>query len=313
MMLWQHGPPSLVAREVREAFIKADLVHFQWPGHLIAWLPVARRFKKPILVSLRGRQINVVPHVPGQYCYVRQLREALPLCDAYHCVSEHIRNAAEQYGLVPSRARVIRPAVDTTFFTPGNSLDSYGAIRIVMVGSLIWLKGYEYALMALCKVVQSGLDVGLTIVGEGPDEDRILRTAEDLGIHSHVALRTRLSPAEIRQLLQDHHIFLHASLSEGLANVVLEAMACGLPVVSTDVGGMPEAIDDSVEGYLVPSRAADAMADRLMKLAMRPDIRMAMGQKARARAVRDFDLKDQGRKFVELYQEVLSQHENRVS
>jgi len=83
-------------------------------------------------------------------------------------------------------------------------------------------------------------------------------------------------------------------------------MACGLPVVSTSVGGMPEALDDFQEAFLVHARDVCAMAERIVQLGTNPTLRTEMGRKARARAVRDFDLRDQGDKFVELYQEVLS-------
>jgi colanic acid/amylovoran biosynthesis glycosyltransferase len=297
---------ALVTRKVRQLFISADIIHFQWPGHLLNWFSVARRFQKPIVLSLRGRQINIVPHMPGQEDYVRRLREMLPLCAAYHCVSEDIRRTAEDYGLVRSRARVITPAVDTDFFVPGDLPVADSRVKAVMVGGLIWRKGFEYALMALSRVVESGLDVTLSIVGDGPEADRIEYTADDLGIRSRVFLLGRQAPDDVRGILQNHHLFLHASLSEGIANVVLEGMACGLPVVSTAAGGMPEAMDDGEEGFLVPLRDVKAMADRLAQLATNPLLRAEMGRKARARAVRDFDLKDQGRKFVELYQEVLS-------
>ena len=83
-------------------------------------------------------------------------------------------------------------------------------------------------------------------------------------------------------------------------------MACGLPVVATDAGGMREAIDNGSNGFLVPLRDTEVMAEHLFNLAANPPLRAEIGRKARLRAMRDFDLKDQGRKFVELYQEVLS-------
>jgi colanic acid/amylovoran biosynthesis glycosyltransferase len=182
-----------------------------------------------------------------------------------------------------------------------------------MVGALMWRKGYEYALMAFCRLLDRVTESRLVIVGEGEERDRIEHTAQDLGVADRVVLAGKLDPTGVREVLWRSHLFLHASLSEGIANVALEAMACGLPVVATDAGGMREAIDDGVNGFLVPLRDTEAMADRLVRLANNPELRAEMGRKARDRAVRDFDLKDQGRKFVELYQEVLSQHANRIS
>lgn len=298
---------------MRNAISQADLLHYQWPGHLIAYGCLARRFKKPMVLSLRGRQINIVPFMPGQNGYVRQLRKWLPACHGYHGVSDAILNDGEPFGLVRQRAKVIRPAIDPGFFTPASSPPASAPVQIAMVGALIWRKGYECALMAFGRLLEKAPEARLVIVGDGEEKDRIEHTARDLGIFDRIVLAGKLDPAGVRKVLWRSHLFLHASLSEGLANVTLEAMACGLPVVATDAGGMREAIDDGVNGFLVPLRDTEAMADRLAGLSANPALRAEMGRNARARALRDFDLKDQGWKFIELYQEVLSQHANRLS
>jgi colanic acid/amylovoran biosynthesis glycosyltransferase len=313
LKLCQAGFTIHLTQSMRIAIAAADLLHYQWPGHLIAYGCLARRYKKPVVLSLRGRQINIVPYMPGESRYVRQLKTWLPRCHGYHGVSEAILDEAEPFGLVRSRAKVVRPAIDPEFFTPATSAPAPAPIQIAMVGALMWRKGYEYALMAFCRLLDRVTESRLVIVGEGEERDRIEHTAQDLGVADRVVLAGKLDPTGVREVLWRSHLFLHASLSEGIANVALEAMACGLPVVATDAGGMREAIDDGVNGFLVPLRDTEAMADRLVRLANNPELRAEMGRKARDRAVRDFDLKDQGRKFVELYQEVLSQHANRIS
>ena len=300
-------------RPMRQAVSSADVLHFQWPGHLVAYGHLARCFHKPTVLSLRGRQINIVPYMPGQSGYVRQLRKWLPRCHGYHGVSEAILKEAEPFGLVRERAKVVRPAIDPDYFMPAGEPPPSAPIQIAMVGALIWRKGYEYALMAFRRLLDRLPNAQLAIVGEGEEKDRLTYTARDIGIADKVLLKGRLDPEGVRQVLWQSHIFLHASLSEGIANVALEAMACGLPVVSTDSGGMREVINDSDDGYLVTLRDTQAMADRLVMLAANPVLRAQMGQKARARAERDFDLRDQGRRFVQLYQDVLSRHENRFS
>lgn len=297
----------------RASIAEADLFHYQWPGHLIAYGCFATRFKKPMVISLRGRQINIVPFMPGQNAYVRKLQEWLPRCHSYHCVSEAILKEAEPFGLVPSRAKVIRPAIDPTYFTPVNTRSDAPPVQIAMVGALIWRKGYEYALMAFQRMLNHFPDANLVVVGDGEDQQRIFHAAKDLGVADKLNLRGRLDVEGVRRVLGESHIFLHASLSEGIANVTLEAMSCGLPVVSTNCGGMREAIDDGVNGFLVPLRDTAAMAERIEALARTPELRQRMGQAARDRIVRDFDLKDQGRRFVELYREVLNRHANRTS
>jgi glycosyltransferase involved in cell wall biosynthesis len=99
-------------------------------------------------------------------------------------------------------------------------------------------------------------------------------------------------------------VLLHSSLSEGLPNVVLEAMACALPVVATDVGGTREAVCDGVEGFLVPPRDARAAAAALRALWGDPELRGRMGRAGRARVEADFTIDRATDDWVELYERV---------
>ena len=105
------------------------------------------------------------------------------------------------------------------------------------------------------------------IIGDGPDRQRVLYTIHDLGLQECVRLLGKLAPDEVLHRLQQADAFLLSSLSEGISNAALEAMACGVPVVTTDCGGMREAVTDGEEGFVVPVRDAESMANALMKLA----------------------------------------------
>jgi len=219
-----------------------------------------------------------------------------------HCVSDAIKQEAIKLGLDPAKAWVIRPAVDPNFFFPAPAerrADS--TLHIVTTGALIWRKGYEYALLAIRRLVEQGVPVHFEIIGDGPERQRVLYTLDDLHLHEHVHLLGRLSPEAVRARLQRADVFLLASLSEGIANAALEAMACGLPVVTTDCGGMREAVTDGVEGFVVPVRDPAAMAEALQKLASDADLRAAMGARARERILREFTLEQQIGQFLALY------------
>jgi glycosyltransferase involved in cell wall biosynthesis len=210
------------------------------------------------------------------------------------------------YGLDPGKARVIHPAVDPDFFRPGDRAQSAdGTVNIITTGSLAWVKGYEYALLAVRNLLDQGISAHLSIIGDGQDYSRLLYTIADLNLEGKVHLHGRLTPLEIRHRLQEADAFLLSSLSEGVSNAVLEAMACGLPVVTTDCGGMTEAVTDGVQGLVVPVRDPEAMAAALARLSADTELARRLGQAARQRILQDFTLKRQVQKFIELFRDVV--------
>jgi len=106
-------------------------------------------------------------------------------------------------------------------------------------------------------------------------------------------------------------VFLLSSLSEGISNAALEAMACGLPVVTTDCGGMREAVTDGIEGFVVPVRDPEAMAEALLRLWKDPELRRRMGEAARERVLREFRLDQQISAFLALFKDVIESSANR--
>jgi colanic acid/amylovoran biosynthesis glycosyltransferase len=208
--------------------------------------------------------------------------------------------------LVPAKAWVIRPAVDPEVFCLGCARpETDGIFRVVMTGTLIWRKGHEWALSAIRLLRDRGVQVQFDIIGDGPDRQRVLYTLHDLGLENCVRLHGPLDSKAVLSRLQQADAFLLSSLSEGLSNAVLEAMACGLPVVTTDCGGMREAVADGVEGFVVPVRNAEAMASALQVLAGDRRLRVRMGHAGRARIVREFGLTHQVEQWLELFGSVL--------
>lgn len=283
-----------------------DVIYFPWNATAITYAPLMEM--APSVISCRGAQINVSPHNPDRAALRDGLRDTFARAAAVHCVSEAIRDEAARYGLDPAKAVVIRPAVDVEVFRPGVARDSYpvpgGVFRVVTTGAVIWRKGYEYALMGVRQLVERGVPIRFDIIGTGDETQRLLFTIQDLELGDRVRWLGRLPTAEVVSHLQAADAFLFSSLSEGIANAVLEAMACGLPVVTTSVGGMGEAVRDGVEGLLVPTYDASASAGALECLWHEPGLRARMGAAGRARVERDFRLDDQVAAFADLFRRI---------
>jgi colanic acid/amylovoran biosynthesis glycosyltransferase len=285
-----------------------DVLHFQWNSSAIEHELLSELLDCPAIVSCRGSQVLVAPHNPKRrVAIVSGLSRTFEKAARVHCVSEAIAKEASAYGLTPDKTAIIRPAIDPGFFTPAaqqTSRTPREPLRVVTIGSLSWVKSHESALMAIRELRDAHVPVTFDIFGDGPDLQWIQYTAADLDIADVVRLQGKASPARCREALRSAHVFLLSSVSEGISNAVLEAMACGLPVVSTDCGGMREAIRDGVEGFVVSVRDHRAMATALRRLAGDESLRQRMGTAARNRVVEGFSLDGQVAAFHELYRAV---------
>jgi colanic acid/amylovoran biosynthesis glycosyltransferase len=297
------------ARSIPLLKLSPQIIHFEWNDSAIdyEWLP--NLLNSRAVVSCRGRQVNIVPYLPGCEAYAAQLAQSFRRVQAVHCVSQQILEQACQVGLEREKGVVVYTAVDTEFFRPRDvkPVISDSKIRLITVGGAMWRKGYEYLLLAVAHLHQAGYPVQLDIVDEnGPERDRIAFTTRDLGIEDHVKMLGKLSSEGVRSALWEGDIFVLPSLSEGLSNAVVEAMSCGLPVVTTDCGGMREAVTNGVEGFVVPTRDPVTMADAIALLIQRPELRPKMGKAGRAKVLKTFTLDRQADEFLALYQRVLS-------
>jgi glycosyltransferase involved in cell wall biosynthesis len=302
------------ARPLRRGLmqLRPDVLHFEWLTVASSHLPLLEAWPGPVVVSCRGSDLPI-----GGPALNRPAEAALEAvfarADAVHCVAQAARRDALAFGLAPEKACLIPAAVDGEFFKPpADQAPDEDAFTIVSVGWLRWLKGHEYGVLALAELVRVGIPAELEILGGDPTADtleqsqraRILHTARDLGVADRVHLHGDVEPAEVRAQLQRADVFLHPSLSEGLPNVILEAMACALPVVATDVGGTEEAVRDGIDGFVVPPRDPGAAAAALRALWRDPELRRRMGEAGRAQVETGFTLKRQTDRWIEVYERV---------
>jgi glycosyltransferase involved in cell wall biosynthesis len=291
----------------------ADLLHFEWGSTAVNYISLIDALACPVVLSYHGEP-NFYPVTPTTREVARAVPSVFARAAAVHCVAEAVRRDAVGLGLDPAKAWLIRGAVDAQFFRPpAQAQTPRRGFSVVTVGDLRWLKGHEYALLATAALVRHGVPVTLHIIGGDPGPDhgeasqraRILHTARHLGLGDRVRLHGELEPAQVRAHLQRADVLLHSSLSEGLPTVVLEAMACGLPVVATDVGGTSEAVRDGVEGFLIPPRDPGAAERALSALWRDRGLRRRMGEAGRARVAADFTLEGQTHQWVALYRHIV--------
>lgn len=195
-------------------------------------------------------------------------------------------------GLDRSRIPLVWMGVDTRQFRPPVSRSApEGRLHLVTVARLNHTKGHRFALEAIARAQALGYEIHYSIAGEGPERGAIEECVAALGLERQVSLCGNLSEAEVLQLLQRAEAFILPSfgLGEAAPVSIMEAMACGLPVICSRVGGVGDMISDGVNGLLTQQLDVPALTAAIARLAANPECRKLLGRAARVQAVRAFD------------------------
>lgn len=243
-------------------YTELDVFHIQWAKNLEEWIFLEQLGVK-VICSLRGAHINYSPLADAELA--QKYRELFRLCSGFHGVSEAIVTEAAQYADIRPKSRVVYSGLDLDDFSFNHKTELLPPLKIISIGRPHWKKGYHYALDACRQLIEHGLDFSYTIVGGKTEELQYL--VSDLNLKFHVHFRDKLSIEGVKEAISKHNMLLLPSVEEGIANVVLESMALGTPVISTDCGGMNEVVKDGITGFLVPVRDADAIAEKIRYVA----------------------------------------------
>lgn len=272
---------------------------------LVRWL---RAYRCDVLMSymfhanLASRLVRSVARVPRLVCSERVVQWETPLRIALNRATVRLADAittnseagvafwADRLRMPPSRIRMIYNGVDTTRFHAVPRAAA-GPLVIGNLGRLHEKSGQGGLLDGLQRLIDvpSLPPWRCDIAGDGPEASALRERVRSLGLTSHVRLLGHVDAPE--RFLQSLDIYVQPSMAEGFPNAVIEAMATGLPVVATAVGGTPEAVDDGVTGWLVPRAGHEqAIATRLARLLREPAERAAMGRAGRVRVEDRFSL-----------------------
>ncbi|MFK7782436.1 glycosyltransferase family 4 protein [Psychroserpens sp.] len=238
-----------------------DVFHVQWAKSLEYWSWV-QDFNIKLVLSLRGAHINYSPIANATLA--DSYKTYFPKVDRFHAVSKAISKEAEKYGAPPNKIDVVYSGLDLKAFKSSSNPENPN-FNIVSVGRSHWKKGYHYALDA-CKILKErNVSFAYTIVG-AKDYLEVMYQIKDLDLEDDVVLLKSMPIDEVKQKIQSASVLLLPSVEEGIANVVLEAMASRTIVLTTNCGGMEEVVQDKINGFVCPIRDAKAMAEQLIKI-----------------------------------------------
>jgi glycosyltransferase involved in cell wall biosynthesis len=253
-------------------------------------------------------------HILGGPTYSLTLHGDLPVYGTDHgskmagasfvaCVTAPLRQQVlEKVGLPAERTGVLWMGVDTEAFRVDDGRAYEPArLHLVTVARLNAMKGHCHALAAMRAAIDRGCDVRYTIAGEGPHRGEIEAAIKRLELTDRVEMAGTMSESAVRALLQraDAFVLPSVGLGEAAPVSVMEAMACGLPVIASIIGGTPDMITTGVNGLLIPQADEKALADAFVLLAKDPAERRRLGHAARERAVSVFDSRQTARRLLE--------------
>ncbi len=250
-------------------------------------------------------------HGPTEFFDVSHFRLAEKLSRArlVVCISDFARSQLMSLSEpeVWDKLHVVHCGIPIDQFPRSHSADRPGVEpSILYVGRLVPEKGQAVLLEALGALVERGRQVSVTLVGEGPGRADLERLAERLGIAARTSFLGAVGQDDIRAIYAGASVFCLPSFAEGVPCVLMEAMATGLPVVSTRITGIPELVEDGHTGLLVAPGRADELAGALERLLADPALCRELGVNARAKVIEEFDAERSAEQLYALFTRELS-------
>jgi glycosyltransferase involved in cell wall biosynthesis len=312
--LLRHRFDAMAFRELAHVIRaeKTEIVEtFAHPNTVIfSFLAKLRSMVQSVVVSYHALAVDPHENIVRPY-----LRPVLRRLDAHIAVAEiQKRHLVGVEGLREESVRVIYNGVDTGAFRPADPAERSAtrrtlgladdAVVLMTVGSLKPIKGADVLLRAVAPLMREQPRLRLVLVGDGPDRGSLERQARELSIADRVSfLGLR---ADVDRLLRAADALVLPSRSEALPTVLLEAMAAGLPVVATRVGGVPEIVDEDRSGLMVPPEDASALGGALARIASDPALRRSLGQRGRAVVESRFRVETMCENRMAYFEEVLA-------
>ena len=240
--------------------------------------------------------------------YDELFREA----DIFLSVSNSFRKLLVEAGCPENKVRVHHSGIDCSKLELAERRRSgWEPTKVITIARLVEKKGISFALKAIAGILATGRQLTYTIVGDGVLRSELLQMIKELGIGKEVRMVGWKTHDEVIGLMRKSHILIAPSITtadgdqEGIPNAIKEAMALGMPVISTTHSGIPELVEHGVEGFLVPEKDVDALADSLMYLTDNQDIWPVFGQKGRKQIETNYNIHKLNDSLVEVYRQLI--------
>ncbi len=284
--------------------LQPEIIHFEYGTLAHQFSDIKDYIRCKTSVSFRGYDINYTGLEDKEY-----YKKVWQNLDRFHFLGNDLKNRAIKRGYPSNKTEaLIPPGIDTDFFTPSGKTKSLDKFIIVSVGRLAWKKGYEYGIQAIAMLKANGIPIEYRIIADGNYKQPILFAISELGLEDEVRIIPAHTSEDVKQQLEEAHVFLHPAISEGFSNAVLEAQAMQLPVVTTNADGLSENVQNGVTGFVVPVYNVNALAERLEWCYNNKVLLLAIGKLGRQRITDNFTIEEQLKKFEAFYRQLHNGH-----
>ncbi|MDY9922724.1 glycosyltransferase family 4 protein [Methanobacterium sp.] len=246
-----------------------DIIHVQWPiPNGLGAIFLKKIYGIPYINTIHGEEV----HLSKRFHMLFALRWLVNNSSKTITNSSATRKFCLEAGLDEEKIDVIPFGVDTDFFRPLDVYKDENIFQILSVGYLIERKGFEYLIRAMPDVLKEHKNARLKIVGSGPLESKLKELIYELDLGDEVEIVKNVSDEELLMIYNSSDLFVLPSIvdsqgnTEGLGVVLLEAMACGLPVIGSKVGGIVDIIQDGKTGILVPEKNVLRLSEVILNL-----------------------------------------------
>ncbi|MDP3012737.1 MAG: glycosyltransferase family 4 protein, partial [Candidatus Subteraquimicrobiales bacterium] len=299
----------LFIKVIKASFYDFDLIHYHYlfPNGLLALIPYVLR-RKPLIATAHGSDVNLVAKVG----WIKRLNSLVfKHLSILICVSEDLASELQQvFQINPKKVLVVDCGVDTDIFKPEdknrlrNLIGLSPSQKIVLyVGNLVLVKGVNYLIEALPEIIKKHPEVYLVLIGSGPALKDLQREVVALNLEDYVRFEGAKPHWQIPRWMGAADVFVLPSEREGFGLVALEAMACGVPVVASKVGGLTEFIEDGKDGFLINSGDKNALVEKINYLLTNFKAYESISSAAREKALR-YDIGIKAEKIKEIYEKV---------
>lgn len=249
---------------------RPDVIHCHYGPDALFVLDNWKRNDIPVFISFHGYDASSLLH---KRVYRGRLREIFRRPSVFPLFVSHVmRRGVEKRGIPVDRSLILYYGTDVTFFQRRQPAPPRDPFVFLQVSSFREKKGHEYTLRAFARLCADhpGRSVRLVLAGDGPLLDRMRQQTQELGMADRVVFPGFVTPLQAREWMEQAHAFVHHSVTapsdgdmEGIPNALMEAMAMELPILSTRHSGIPELVEDGVNGFLVEERDVNAYARRM--------------------------------------------------